>query len=63
MKVLERANPKLGHFGPACMGIDVSGLLADARRIRQHLSQLGPERISEFDPALFPIIRLVTDDA
>jgi CheY-like chemotaxis protein len=63
MKVLERANPKLAHFEPACMGIDVSGLLADAFRIRQQLTQLGPERIGEFDPALFPVIRLVTDGA
>jgi hypothetical protein len=58
MKVLARAIPKLAHFEPACMGIDVSGLLDDARRIRQHLVHLGAERISQFDPALFPTIRV-----
>jgi hypothetical protein len=45
------------------MGIDVSSLLADTHRIRQHLTHLGPARIGEFDPALFPVIRLTTDDA
>lgn len=57
MKVLARAIPKLAHFEPTCMGIDVSGLLAGARRIREYLIQLGPERIGEFDPAMFPAIR------
>jgi predicted metal-dependent hydrolase len=58
MKVLARAIPKLAHFEPACMGIDVSALLSDTRRIRQHLIHLGPERISEFDSALLPTIRV-----
>jgi len=58
MKVLARAMPKLAHFGPTCMGIDVVGLLTNARQIRQHLIELGEERISEFDPALFPTIRV-----
>jgi len=62
MKVLARAIPKLTHFEPACMGVDVSQLLSDAYRIRQHLIQLGPEWISEFDPAQFPTIRSTTDD-
>jgi hypothetical protein len=62
MKVLERASPKLDHFGPDCMGIDVSSLLADTHRIRQHLARLGPERIGEFDPTLFPAIRLTAND-
>lgn len=62
MKVLARATPKLAHFEPTCMGIDVSRLLADTHGIHQHLAQLGPERISEFDPALFPIIRNTADD-
>jgi predicted metal-dependent hydrolase len=58
MKTLARAIPKLAYFEPACMGIDVRGLLADAQRIRQHLIQLGEERIGEFDPALFPTIHV-----
>ncbi len=62
MKVLVRAIPKLAYFEPACMGIDVIRLLADTHRIRQHLTQLGPERIDEFDPTLFPTIRYTTDN-
>jgi len=62
MKVLARAIPKLDHFEPSCMGIDVSGLLADAHRIRQYLAQQGPERINDFDPALFPTIRRISHD-
>lgn len=61
VKVLARATPKLAHFVPSCLSVDVSGLLADARRIRQHLAELGPERIGEFDPAMFPTISM-TDE-
>jgi CheY-like chemotaxis protein len=62
MKVLARAIPKLAHFEPTCMGIDVGGLLIDAHRIREYLTQLRPERIGEFDPALFPTIRRMADE-
>ena len=43
------------------MGVDVSRLVADARRVREHLVRLGPERMSDLDPALWPIIRLIKD--
>jgi CheY-like chemotaxis protein len=62
VKVLERAIPKLAYFEPACAGLDISRLLADAHSVRQHLIRLGAERIGEFDPALVPVIRLATDD-
>jgi predicted metal-dependent hydrolase len=58
MKVLARATPKLAHFEPACMGIDVHQLLSDAQRIREHLIDLGEARIGEFDSQLFPTIRI-----
>jgi hypothetical protein len=58
MKVLARAIPKLAHFEPGCMGIDVSRLLADARHIQGRLIELGEERIGEFDPATFPTIEV-----
>ncbi len=44
------------------MDIDVGRLLADADRIAEHLKRLGPEHIVDFDPALFPTIRLIADD-
>jgi CheY-like chemotaxis protein len=62
LKVLARATPKLAHFEPTCMGIDVRRLLVDARSVHQHLIQLGQERISEFDPALFPTIQIQVGD-
>jgi CheY-like chemotaxis protein len=58
MKVLTRALPKLDHFEPTCKGVDVSQLLADARRIQWHLIELGENRISEFDSELFPTIHV-----
>jgi CheY-like chemotaxis protein len=61
IKVLARAVPKLAHFEPMCMGVDVSRLLADTRRVREHLARLGPERIGEFDSAMFPTIRWTGD--
>jgi hypothetical protein len=57
VKVLHRATPKLAHFEPTCMGIDVGHLLSDAHRIHQHLIQLGPERITDFDQTLLPTVR------
>jgi CheY-like chemotaxis protein len=62
MKVLARAIPKLTHFAPTCMGVDVDRLLADTRHIHQHLAQIGPERIGEFDPVLVPTIRIKAND-
>ncbi len=62
MKVLARAIPKLTHFAPTCMGVDVDRLLADTCHVRQHLAQIGPERIGEFDSALVPTICIKAND-
>jgi predicted metal-dependent hydrolase len=48
----------LEPFAPRCMGVDVGGLIADARRLRAELVALGPERFEEIDLALLPIVRL-----
>jgi predicted metal-dependent hydrolase len=56
MKVLARAMPKLAHFEPVCMGVDVAQLLSDARCVQEHLIELGEERVNEFDPEWFPTI-------
>lgn len=56
IKVLERGVPKLGRFSPACMGIDIAKLLADAEIIHQELIRLGPEWHGKFDTRLFPTI-------
>lgn len=56
MKVLERGVPKLGRFSPACMGINIAKLLADAEIIHQELVRLGPAWHGKFDVRLFPTI-------
>ncbi|GAB4536914.1 MAG: hypothetical protein Kow0063_22980 [Anaerolineae bacterium] len=43
------------------MGVDVGRLLADTQGIHQYLMQLGPERIGQFDPAMFPTIHVAAD--
>ena len=48
----------LTPFLPRCLGIDVAALLGSARRAREVLSLLGPERIHEFDPALVPRLEM-----
>lgn len=45
---------KLQWFGPACQGIDVARLTADARLCLEQLRDLGPDRMSELDRGLFP---------
>jgi hypothetical protein len=57
MKVLERGVPKAGRFAPACMGINITTLLADAEAIRQELIRLGPDWQGEFDQRLWPTIQ------
>lgn len=38
---------RLRPFTPACHGIDVAALIADATTLREELARLGPERMSE----------------
>jgi CheY-like chemotaxis protein len=58
MKVLQRGTPKIRRFAPACMGINLDRLLADADEIRRELVRLGPEWRDDFDATLFPTIEL-----
>ncbi len=46
-------------FEPACLGVDVSALIAAARNLRQRLVELGPQRIREVDTDRIPVLRLV----
>ena len=54
MNLLESGITYLTPFAPRCLGVDVAALLAAARRCRDALAALGPERIGEFDPQLIP---------
>ena len=50
----------LEPFAPRCMGIEVSLLIGEARRLHDALTALGPERIGEVDLSLLPVVRLTT---
>ena len=47
----------LEPYQPFCLGVDVAGLVADARRVRAAIEALGPERFREFDRWQAPKIR------
>jgi predicted metal-dependent hydrolase len=56
--LLEEGLGRLEPFTPACQGVDVGALIADARAARAELLRLGPERMSEFDLARAPRVTL-----
>jgi predicted metal-dependent hydrolase len=47
---------KLEAYEPSREGVDVSRVVADARRALASLSELGERRIRDFDMALAPVI-------
>ncbi len=50
----------LQWFRPACRGVDVDTLIVEATRARDAILALGRTRLYEFDPALTPRVRLIT---
>jgi len=48
----------LEPYTPACMGIQVARLIADARRLRAEIVALRPERFEQVDRALVPQVHL-----
>jgi len=58
LKMLERGIPKLEAFLPACEGVDVAALKAQALACRAAIERLDPGRVGDFDVALFPLIRV-----
>ncbi|MBX5493182.1 MAG: DUF309 domain-containing protein [Chloroflexi bacterium] len=63
LNLLRGARAHLAPFAPACQRVDVAGLLAAADAIEQAVRHLGPERLSQFDRALIPRVRLITAPA
>ena len=49
----------LEPFAPACMGVDIARLIADARRLRVAVEAAGPDHTADVDRALLPIVRLL----
>jgi uncharacterized protein len=56
---LESGARYLEAFAPSCMQMDVAGLIAQARRLREEVVRLGPERIASVDRSLLPHIAVV----
>lgn len=59
MKMFGRGLPKLRGLPDVCQGIKLAEFRRRAERIRAEVSQLGPERLGEFDRTLFPRIETV----
>jgi hypothetical protein len=55
--MLTRGSMYLRPFAPACQGIDVAALLAEAARALEAVEALGPGRLHDFDWTLVPRVR------
>jgi uncharacterized protein len=56
--MLMRGVHNLAPFAPRCQGVDVEKLLADAGHALAEIERLGPDRLSDFDWRLAPIVDL-----
>jgi hypothetical protein len=56
--MLTRGAKYLAPFAPRCQGVDVQALLAEAAAALREVERLGPDRLTEFDWQLVPIVRL-----
>jgi hypothetical protein len=59
LRLLERGLRKLRPFAPACQGIDVAHLIADAERLHGRIQSAEPDHPVQPDRALFPKIILI----
>jgi len=57
IKLLDAASDKLTGFAPAIFGVDVEALVADVRRAREELVELGEERVRLWRSSNVPVIR------
>jgi hypothetical protein len=57
VKLLRTGVEHLQPFVPACQGVDVVRLIADANRVREALVALGPEAMQQLDRRLIPKVR------
>lgn len=62
LKLASGAN-YLEPFAPKCRGVEVAQLIADAHRLHAEVAAHGPERTSEVDRALLPIIQVTNNQA
>lgn len=60
VRLLGHGAGKLEQFPDGCLGIDAARLAREARRARDELRALGPQRFEEWDRGRIPRIRTVT---
>jgi uncharacterized protein len=61
MLLLTDGIEKTSAFTPHALGINTGRLVAEARRCRDQIAALGPDRLAEFDASLIPTIELDED--
>lgn len=61
IKLLDRAIEKLEEAPDGCMGVDARKLVEEAKRARDEIAALGPERFLEWDQSRIPRIEFVAD--
>ncbi len=61
IRLIGHALEKLEGFPPGYLGVDAARLVAEARRARDELGALGPERFEEWDRGGIPRIHLHAD--
>jgi predicted metal-dependent hydrolase len=59
LKMLLRVRQWLDPLPPTCRGLNIDKLRRDATAVQEALTNLGPERIDEFDQSLFHPIELL----
>jgi predicted metal-dependent hydrolase len=57
--LLRSGSRYLEPFAPVSLGVNVAQLLEGAARCLEHVQQLGPERLNDFDWSLVPRIEMV----
>ena len=57
--MLTRGAAYLRPFAPHCQSVDVADLLAQATRLLEAVTALGPDRLAAFDWSLAPRVRLL----
>jgi hypothetical protein len=59
LKMFRRGLPRLRDLPPVCQGVNLAAFRAATETIHAEVTNLGPERLAEFDQARFPQIEFV----
>jgi len=62
LKMLRRGLPRLRHLPPVCQGIRLASFRSAAAAIHNEITELGAERLAEFDQSRFPKLEFEEED-